>query len=326
MQGFPGLTCRRTRGPLTWTSRTSNFGNYALSCLGVGGGNWVAEGGYAASNPRSRVIYNDTTDPTDAWTLNVIEASSNSHADRGIDFDGTTWAMSGSDSAVGNGILYTTDVTGAWTLLVLPFTPSGIKYANSLWVCGDSGNGKIYTSVAPTTTWTARTSNLTGRVADIDYDGSSYWATVGYTGEIGYTTDPTGTMSLHGSPPFSSTPACGIAYGNGYWVAVGNSGKLATCYGNPNGTWTLHGDSSFSSAQIAGIGYGDGFWVAVGAAGKIATCGSNPTGKWTQRTSPFDSGHSLAFVKYNNGYWVVAGTDIDGTTYTGVVATAVNGL
>ena len=59
-----------------------------------------------------------------------------------------------------------------------------------------------------------------------------------------------------------------VAYGNGLFVAVGNSGKLAT---SPDGiTWT-QGTSSFGTNAISGIGYGNGLFVAGGDKGMIAT-------------------------------------------------------
>ena len=59
-----------------------------------------------------------------------------------------------------------------------------------------------------------------------------------------------------------------VAYGNGLFVAVGASGKLAT---SSNGiTWT-QGTSSFGTSAINGITYGNGLFVAVGSNGKIAT-------------------------------------------------------
>ena len=67
---------------------------------------------------------------------------------------------------------------------------------------------------------------------------------------------------------FGTSAIKGIAYGNGLFVAVGDSGKIAT---SPDGiTWT-QGTSSFDTSNINGIAYANSLFVAGGANGKIAT-------------------------------------------------------
>ena len=67
---------------------------------------------------------------------------------------------------------------------------------------------------------------------------------------------------------FGTTAIRALAYGGGQWVAVGDSGKLAT---SPDGvTWTQR-TSSFGTTAILAVAYGGGQWVAAGNAGALAT-------------------------------------------------------
>jgi len=95
-KGLNGLFTKRRRSgstePITWTERTSNFGNYLLNSLRAGSdGNWVAGGGYIGTSGTSslRVTTNDTTNPTDAWAENTIQATY--WGENGLDYDGTYW-------------------------------------------------------------------------------------------------------------------------------------------------------------------------------------------------------------------------------------------
>ena len=73
-----------------------------------------------------------------------------------------------------------------------------------------------------------------------------------------------------------------VAYGGGIWVAVGDSGTLATA-SDPTSTWTQR-TSSFGADHVFGVAYVGGLWVAVGGVGKCATA-PDPTSTWTQRTT-----------------------------------------
>ena len=58
----------------------------------------------------------------------------------------------------------------------------------------------------------------------------------------------------------------GVAYGNGYWVAVGYSGTLYYKAGTPDGTWIANNQGS---ANLYGVAYSNGYWVAVGSSGTL---------------------------------------------------------
>ena len=65
---------------------------------------------------------------------------------------------------------------------------------------------------------------------------------------------------------FSSTPINAITYGNGKFVAVGNSGKGAY---SPDGiNWTAISDMKNEGSNLLAITYSNGIFVAVGAFGR----------------------------------------------------------
>ena len=96
---------------------------------------------------------------------------------------------------------------------------------------------------------------------------------------------------------FGTTDINGVTYGQGMFVAVGLSGKIAT---STDGiTWTQR-TSSFGSSDINGAAYGQGMFVAVGQSGQLRT--STDGVNWTQRTSSF--GASFISGAYGQGMFV----------------------
>lgn len=115
----------------------------------------------------------------------------------------------------------------------------------------------------------------------------------------------------------------GIAYGNGTFVAVGDSiggtGSVAT---SPDGvTWTFR--NSGTAEILYGVAYGTDKFVAVGSGGKVLTSPDGIT--WTSRTS--NTTKPLYAVAYGNNLYVAVGdrngagappviTSPDGITWT----------
>jgi len=136
-------------------------------------------------------------------------------------------------------------------------------------------------------------------------------------GESGkLTTSTDGTTWTTRTSGFGSTNILGVTYGDGLYVAVGLSGKLTT---SPDGTtWTTR-TSGFGTTNIYGVTYGDELYVAVGLSGKLTTSPDGTT--WTTRTSGFGSTNILG-VTYGDGLYVAVGytgtltTSTDGTTWT----------
>ena len=119
----------------------------------------------------------------------------------------------------------------------------------------------------------------------------------------------------------------GIAYGQGLFVAAGDSGAILTSMDGV--TWT---DRSVGGARIHAVAFLNGLFVAVGKSGAILT--SPDAAVWTRR----DTGiaNHLEEVAYGNGVYAAVGTSggaivtsADAVTWTsqGLVATqSLNGI
>jgi hypothetical protein len=118
---------------------------------------------------------------------------------------------------------------------------------------------------------------------------------------------------------FGNTTIRSTSYGNGLWVAGGDAGQIRT---STNGsTWTTQ-TSNFGTTIIGRVAYGNGLWVAVGNAGQIRTSTNGST--WTTVTSNLD-GLFIGSVAYGNNLWIAAGssqirTSTNGSTWTTVTS------
>lgn len=114
----------------------------------------------------------------------------------------------------------------------------------------------------------------------------------------------------------------GIAYANGIWVAVGDSGQIVTS-ARADGPWTTPGTLPSVSESLRSVAYhaGSNTWVAVGADGRILTS-TDPATTWTDRgqvtTSPF-----LRRVAVEpSGRWVATSLN-DGQIFTTTTPTTI---
>jgi hypothetical protein len=123
-----------------------------------------------------------------------------------------------------------------------------------------------------------------------------------------------------------------VAYGNGLWVAVAETGTGNRVMTSPDGiNWT----SRTSAADNAwrSVAYGNGLWVAVAATGSGNRVMTSPDGiNWTSRTSAADN--EWRSVAYGNGLWVAVAatgsenrvmTSPDGINWTIRTSAAKNG-
>jgi hypothetical protein len=189
--------------------------------------------------------------------------------------------------------------------------------------------------------WTSRTANVGGsHLNDIATDGVGTWVAVGNSGKGTVSTDGGDTWTLITGTPFGTATMRGVAFGNGFWVAVGYTGaaggvRLYTAT-DPAGTWTQRTISGISASvdRLTSVTYGNSIWVCCGggeSAGVygLATTGSDPTTGWTQRTITDAAGHTQPDpnfaadmdVAFGDGRFVVVGgddlvTSTDGTTWT----------
>ena len=103
-----------------------------------------------------------------------------------------------------------------------------------------------------------------------------------------------------------------VAYGNGLWVAVANSGTGNRVMTSPDGiTWTIR--TSPADNEWISVAYGNGLWVAVAyysttAGNRVMTSPDGIT--WTIRTSAADN--NWFSVAYGNGLWVAVADTGDG--------------
>ena len=131
----------------------------------------------------------------------------------------------------------------------------------------------------------------------------------------------------------SATEANGwvsVAYGNGVWVAVAESGTNRVMRSTDDGVnWTAV--SAAEANSWYSVAYGNGVWVAVARTGTNRVMRSTDDGlNWTAVAAT--EANSWWSVAYGNGVWVAVAyngtnrvmrsTD-DGATWTAVAATAV---
>jgi hypothetical protein len=100
-----------------------------------------------------------------------------------------------------------------------------------------------------------------------------------------------------------------VAYGNGYWVAVGQNGTLYYRASDPAGAWTSNPQGSTTFNAVA---YGNGYWVAVGDSGTLYYRASDPAGAWT--SNPQGS-TTLTGVTYGDGYFFATSSTNNASVY-----------
>ena len=121
-------------------------------------------------------------------------------------------------------------------------------------------------------------------------------------GRVGVVVDPD-LWTQATTPSFSTSAIFGVTYGNGLFVAVGGTGKIA--YSSNGDLWTQAATPSFSTTGINCVTYGGGLYVAGGASGKIAY--SSDADAWTQATTPSFGTDTSFGIAYNNDLFVAVG-------------------
>ncbi|MCL2094110.1 MAG: hypothetical protein FWH12_07945 [Treponema sp.] len=180
----------------------------------------------------------------------------------------------------------------------------GIAYGGGRFVAVSDGGRMAYSENG--TSWTGIPSEearfSAANIQGIAY-GSNKFVAVGAGGRMAYSTDGTSWTVIErgtgtgpnpptpGDSQFGTNQINGIAYGNGRFVAVGASGRMA--YSSDGINWTgiaggtgtgasptVPGASGFGENSIYGVAYGGGRFVAGGQNGRMAysTDGINWTG------------------------------------------------
>lgn len=211
--------------------------------------------------------------------------------------DGASWTVQ--NSTAGSNALYTVISTGGvfltlgnagtarltasgsvtdWSTVgtITPTPPayiSSVTFGSELVAVGS--NGAIFTSSGGTS-WTSRTSNVTGTLNSIAYNGTSTYIAVGNGGLI-LSAPNGGNTWTQLSSPFVNFQA--VDSGAGVRAAVGPGGAIYTS--TDDITWTPRSSGTTQDLQaVAWVGNG---FVAVGKGGAITV--SNAAGtSWTAQT------------------------------------------
>ena len=291
-----------------WTNRANPFnasGDAGVFDVKFANAIWVAVGG------RTFVAGEIATalDPTGVWTLRANPFGTS--VINGVAYDGTTnWVAVGWD-----GKLATSPNSINWTLRTSSFGSSHIwkvTFGAGLWVAVGAA-GKIATATqADPTTWTQRANPFgTSAIYNIAYDGATNWTAVGAFGKIATTLDPTGVWTLIDNPFPDIADLAGVAYYNGYWVAVGKIEELVIAE-DPNVDWDLQPSNC---TALYNVTHGDGYWAVVGH-GSLATCADPAEGiRIADRTIAAEG--SAANININitpKGTGVLATTELTLTT------------
>jgi hypothetical protein len=226
--------------------------------------------------------------------------------------NGSTIYVAGCD---GGQLYSSTDSGVTWTSRTSQFTADriyAIAYGNGIFVAV-GGAGKISTSTDGIT-WTARTANMAANIINsVEFLNGNFVAVGqganGGTGGITTSTDGI-TWTKRTTPTGMGTTLYHVAYGNGYYVAVGSLTTTAGCYSTNLSTWTVLPVSLGACNWITF--QNNQFITHLKNANNAYYTGNNPTSTWT-----YMSGNGLGVINaigsaddlknriayYNNKYW-----------------------
>jgi hypothetical protein len=267
----------KTSDPVTigpyWTAVTdSAFGSSTINAIAWGNNKFVAVG-YGAKMAYSAdgVTWTPVTDST--FTIYIFPIAYGNNKFVAVGYGGTM-------AYSADGVTWTDEL---WAGRVF----TAIAWGNSKFVAGEgASSGKMATSTDGVT-WTAGTDSTfgTSRIQSIAW-GNGKFVAGGEDGKMAYSADgvtwtavDTGTLFDYVNSSGTTVKAAinAIAYGNGKFVAVGSSGKMA--YSADGETWTAVSDSTFGTSPIQSIAWGNSKFVAGGDYGKMATSTDGVT--WT---------------------------------------------
>ncbi|UJF33982.1 hypothetical protein [Paenibacillus hexagrammi] len=191
------------------------------------------------------------------------------------------------------------------------------KYGGGYWVVG--GESSYWVSLNGTN-WNEYNSISNLSVKSVAYNGT-IWVIVGqphYTGASTIMRSATSAPSF-GNPSGTQVTdgLCGVAYGNGKFVAVGYQGAVYTSSTGDN--WAKQ---TVGTTTLMSIVYGDGKFVAVGYDGSIWTSADGSSGSWTERDPDGHYWSGLNAVAYSGDSFIAVGTggivisSPDGITWT----------
>jgi len=139
-------------------------------------------------------------------------------------------------------------------------------------------------------------------------DGKNVYVAAGKDGQLSWSNDAINWT--YANSYFGGQNIYGLAWGNGCFVAAGDSGRIAC---STNGSeWHLVSNSSFGSSGIQSVSFGSGKFIAVGHDGKAASSVDGET--WTPVNDLFAANWQIKAVGYGGGKFTVAGHPYPPTT------------
>lgn len=298
---------------ISWQRNTFSNSSSDIIGLSYGNGIWYAsgedKGRYATST--NGISWNDT----DGSPINQghFITYGNGRWVYATATDGTVFYTSGAD-------IFSSTLTSTGIVARL----KKINFTNGLFhLLGETSS---FTPLMMRSTngisWVTTTTGFTSAIEDITY-GNGRWLSTDFY-QIRESTDSISWISRvdTGAPFLTSngkwltflssrnayvgTPSSGtpfnfakvnlnnLAYGNGIYTAVGNSGAMSTS--TDLLSWTTR-TSTFGSSNITVVAYGNGIWFAAGAGNQIRT--STDAITWTTRTN-----NDIAAAAYLDNVWI----------------------
>lgn len=178
-------------------------------------------------------------------------------------------------------------------------------YNGGRFVAGDASGNSYYSTDG--VNWSTAKSAGTGGLVLAIASGDGKLAAVGYG--IAYSEDGGENWT---SVAWSGTTR-GIAYGNGVWVVVGNSGKIG--YSTNLTAWTEV--TGVTTSNFQKVIFGNGKFVAVGESGIMFYSTDGQT--WNEITNKgFTTSNVIYALGYGNGYFIAASGSIIEYSHNGI--------
>jgi hypothetical protein len=301
---------------IEWTLRTSGLGTTSVNTIAYGNGAFII-GGTAG-------IHASSTDGI-AWTLRT--SGFGTTAILSSVFGNGTYLMGGSagvlvsstqdlSQIIGGALLRSSTNSVAWTTRVMhptSFEIDAMGSSDSYTVAAGidiSSTGFINVST-DNTNWTARTSvpNVSAFSGGFAYgspSGTSYYLLP--TGNIGLSSliASTDTISWRIRTVPSMLAGDDVTYGNGIFVLVGDTGKLATSTNSIE--WVLRTSGMGTGSEAFNtVKYNDGIYVASAGSSSGLTSVSTDAITWIARTTGFGVS-KINTIAVGNNIWIIGGT------------------
>ena len=271
--GQYGSSFRSIDNGTSWDNETCSFIDNDFN------GVTYANNTFIAAGKNSRIL--KSTNNASSWE--VYNAGTN-YQFNGIAFGGSTFNVVGA-----SGYTYRSTNNGSsWSRVSPPSTnlqngPNGYSYYYNRNLYGVSFGNNTFVAVGDV-----------GKIVRSTDNGAN-WSnvTTGRTGSSGY--------SYYLGSLYGTGTLRGVGFGNGTFVAVGDSGKILTSTNNGS-SWD--NETAVNSNNLYGVSFGNSTFVAVGQNGTILRSTNNGA-SWSN-SSP--GGNTLWAVTFGNNIFMAVGT------------------